>query len=340
MSCKKRGRKAAGPIRHQGKNPALTELRRRRASNPSGGQLADLVRRRARGREHDPAHYHENLGLLYDHADRRPEAILEYEAALALDPTLVDVRIDLGHCYWALGEQSRAVKEYALAFHSWPAQVTDRGVEKLIQLSTRMWSHDRSRFSWSLGLSWAEELVRRNPRSATAHAALGNLCRHAGRVPEAIASLKAALALDARMILAWANLGRCHLLQGEAAEAKECREAALRIPVSGPNERTMRALTLLLSGRLAEGWRELQAWDDQLERMREIPPFERPFWHRRRWTGESMPGRLLLHGRGGFGDQFMSLRFVPLIRARVGALRLRVPLYLVDFIAGQPACPQ
>jgi hypothetical protein len=99
---------------------------------------------------------------------------------------------------------------------------------------------------------------------------------------------------------------------------------ALRIPASGPIDRTQRALTLLLSGRLGEGWREYHAWDEYLERMREIPVHERPFWHRPRWTGESMPGQLLLHGRGGFADLFMSLRFVPLIRARVGALRLKI----------------
>jgi tetratricopeptide (TPR) repeat protein len=334
VSRKKRAHKAAGPIRYHGKNPALTELRRQRARNPSGGQLADLVHRRARGREHDPAHYHENLGLLYDHADRRPEAIREYEAALAFNPALTDVRIDLCRCYQFVGNHFRAMAEYETAVQDPPTQVTTKGIQKLIHVGFQMWSHDRSRFPWPV--SWAEELVRREPQSAKAHLQLGNICRHAGRIPEAIRELNGALALDPRLIGAWADLGRCYLYLGDIARAKVCHNTATRLPASGPRDRLTRALTLTLSGRLAEGWRAYQSWDQQLERLREIPFYEQPFWHRPRWTGKPIPGRLLLHGRGGFGDLFMSLRFVPLIRACVGALRLKVHPHLVDFIAGQP----
>jgi tetratricopeptide (TPR) repeat protein len=296
---RKRKQKTGGPIPPHGSNPALADLRKRRATG-----VADLLHRGKRRATYNPALAHGNLGLLLEYAERWAEAIIQYNAALALDPTLTDVRIDLGRCYATTGDLGRARVEYETALHDPPSQVSTRGVRRLIPIGFQMWSYDRARFPWSLALGWAEEYVRREPQSALAHFQLGNVLRHAGGILEATCALEAALMLDPCLIRAWASLGQCHLQLGNPARASECHEAALRIPAVSPLDRVVRGETLILVGRVAEGCREYGAWDEVCERDREVHPDERPLWRSPRWTGQPLSGTLLLQPRGGSGDVF------------------------------------
>jgi tetratricopeptide (TPR) repeat protein len=51
---------------------------------------------------------------------RYEEAVRHYSAALALDPTLVDVHVDRGACYYALDLPHQAISDFSIALESEP----------------------------------------------------------------------------------------------------------------------------------------------------------------------------------------------------------------------------
>jgi hypothetical protein len=89
----------------------------------------------------------------------------------------------------------------------------------------------------------------------------------------------------------------------------------------------------MLTGRYAEGW---PRWGQMyLESSRLRLGLKHLIGHMPYWTGEQLAGRLHLESYGGPGDGFMMLRWVPLIRDRVGALTVSVTDPVAAFLAEQ-----
>ncbi len=53
-------------------------------------------------------------------SERYEEAVRHYSGALALDPALVDVRVDRGACYYALDMYHQAISDFSIALESEP----------------------------------------------------------------------------------------------------------------------------------------------------------------------------------------------------------------------------
>jgi tetratricopeptide (TPR) repeat protein len=53
-------------------------------------------------------------------SERYEEAVRHYTGALALDPSLVDVRVDRGACYYALDMYHQAISDFSVALESEP----------------------------------------------------------------------------------------------------------------------------------------------------------------------------------------------------------------------------
>lgn len=172
-----------------------------------------------------------------------------------------------------------------------------------------------------------------------------------GAVAGARTILDAVLAADPHQPLAWINRGRTAVEDGDWAHGLTCtRRAVILAPAMfegwlnlggiseerrdrdtavvaagravaieprHPKARWNRTLTLLGQGDWQQGFSD---FDVRFEVQRAYPhALSAP-----RWNGAPFPGRLLVHDEIGYGDVFNFLRYIPLARARVGALTLEV----------------
>ncbi len=199
-------------------------------------------------------------------------------------------------------------------------------------------------------LKRAEELlvaVREQRDDADLHNALGNVYRLDGRLDDAAASYRRALAVNGEHIAALTNLGLSLRDQGVPAQALPVLERALAVdpdyvealfnkalaltdlgeigPAHALIERVLarepdfaqahlqRSFLLLRRGEFAAGWREY-AWRvriPDLDRWRDYPyPL---------WQGETLAGRrVLVQAEQGLGDQIMFGSCLPELVSRAG----------------------
>ncbi len=86
----------------------------------------------------------------------------------------------------------------------------------------------------------------------------------------------------------------------------------------------------LLLGDYARGWPEYE-WRWKLSTV-SLPPFSQP-----RWDGTSRPAHtILLDAEQGLGDTIQFIRYVPLVRDRVGGVVVRCQKALVPLFANMP----
>ncbi len=195
---------------------------------------------------------------------------------------------------------------------------------------------------------WLKAAAKLQPMHADTHTALGCVYHRLGDYPQAIASFARSTFLDPQRADTYYSLGNARFKNGEIEQALECYrqavklnpgdyeswqnigkslrslnhlpgaieayERALAIKPDFHLARYSRAIALLLSERLEEGWREYEI------RWKTLPP--RPY-AQPHWQGQSIPGQtLFLHAEQGFGDAIQFLRFIPQAKARAGRVIL------------------
>lgn len=100
-----------------------------------------------------------------------------------------------------------------------------------------------------------------------------------------------------------------------------------------PEAHGNRAQSLLLAGRLEEGFAEYE-WRTR------IPAFAPIFtWFQRkpRWQGESFAGKtLLIHDEQGFGDAFQFIRYAAMVKKRGGTVIVSAKKSALDILASTP----
>ncbi len=140
---------------------------------------------------------------------------------------------------------------------------------------------------------------------------LGNVCYQLGEVEQAAANYQRAVELNPRDAASWNNLGKC-LHESCLPEASiAAYDRALAADPDCFMARYGRAVSLLLAGRLKEGFCEYNQCLIQRLKVRQFP--------QPAWQGESAAGKtLFLHAEQGFGDAIQMVRFVRPARERVG----------------------
>ena len=135
------------------------------------------------------------------------------------------------------------------------------------------------------------------------------LCR-AGRLAEAQARLADAEAI-APTLRARQALGFASQLLGDFETAEAWFRKALALDPDFALARASLGAALLGQGRLAEGFREHDAWRRVADPgLRAAPDVGLPLW-----SGEPLAGKgVLVWGEEGFGDQIMHARFAALVR--------------------------
>jgi Flp pilus assembly protein TadD len=268
-----------------------------------------LVRIALRLRD-DPI-FHGNLAFILHKAGRDSEAEAEYEAALALDASLVDV-VRNHACF--LRERQRHTEALA-AF------------ERLIALNPADGaSHvERAIVLVALGRhTEAERTYRRALELAPDHPGalinLGSLLVSEVRNTEAEAVFRRAVAAHPGEPEAWGSLGLALANLDRRDEAEVCYRRALAIAPDHPITRINLSFVALGKGDFAEGWELFESRYDHGggECLPALLPGVR------RWVGEPLAGRtLLVYGEQGFGDQLQFVRYAQMAK-RAGAARVIV----------------
>ena len=261
----------------------------------------------------DAVELHNNVGTALQSVGRLDEAIACYRSALALRPDTVETLDNLAGALQARGQldEAQACYERALALRP-------KRVESHIGLGVVLHAQGRlqdavARYEHALALAPDHPETRNN---------LGVALVDLGRLDEAITHHERALAVRPAGAEMHYNLGSALQRQGRYAEALACYGRALALKPNYAQAHLNRSLTLLLTGKLDEGWQEYE-WRFAVNVYDR--KFDRPLWSGKPLVGES----ILVHAEQGLGDTLQFMRFVPAIAERGGRVILEVPASLV-----------
>ena len=177
------------------------------------------------------------------------------------------------------------------------------------------------------------------PNAAALHSNLGNMLWAALEFDEAMAVLQHALALDPGRHETYHNLGLLQFSLGNYRAAVECYDRALALR---PGVRVIawdRALALLASGDLAQGF---AAYEVRFDIGDAIPNFDPTALSARSlplplWNGEEIAGKTLyVYVEQGFGDTLHFCRLLPHITRRGARIVFDCQPELVGLLARLP----
>jgi tetratricopeptide (TPR) repeat protein len=225
----------------------------------------------------DNANARNNLGLAYFHVSRVPEAIEEYRAALALQPSYPGALNNLGNALGQSGRTAEAIEQYDSALRLEPKYAAAHfnlantlvGAGRTAEALPHFEETLRIQPDFAVGhLDYADALsragrsaeaieqyqaaLRTSPGMPLAHYGLGIALTQAGKLPEAIGEYETALSLDPDMAEACKNLGVLLCATGRVSDGIEQLAAAIRLKPDYAQAHFAMGNALVQSGRTQE----------------------------------------------------------------------------------------
>ena len=296
---------------------------------------------------------HVNLAMAFDRLGKPEEAIRSLRRAIELQADLPEGHYNLGNALLRTGEPEEAEASfahavalrprYAEALNNLGHLVAARGDAEAATGHFRRAIDAEARYgpAWSnlcgtlLDLGRTAEAIdagRRavllSPDSAEAHYNLGNAFAAAPIPAEAAACYRRALQIDPGYADAFVNLGVAQMNLGDCDGAIAALDHALMIDAGLAEAHWNKALALLLSGRLAEGW-DLYEWRWRAVRGLSMPDIDRPLW-----DGSDGCGRtILVRCEQAYGDAMQFVRYLPPLRGKGWRIVLECPRELERLFA-------
>lgn len=182
---------------------------------------------------------------------------------------------------------------------------------------------------WTKTRDALTKAVRLDPSDATAWIRLGVAATRLGLIVEAIGCFDRALAIEPSAIWAHFHLGNVRRDKGDLAGATASLAHAMSLDVDFAQAEFSLALSLLMSGRLVEGWRAYESrWRGSGEGL--AGNMNKRARHLPEWRGEAVApeARLLVYKEQGWGDNIMFARYVPMLTGRFAEIAYYCPVPL------------
>ena len=172
-----------------------------------------------------------------------------------------------------------------------------------------------------LAVEYIERAIALQGNNGVYHNSLGMVFKVQGKLDEAVACYRRALELMPDLAEAHNNLGNAFQGLGKLDEAIACYDDALRIRADYGDAHLNRGIAWLKLGDWRRGWPEYE-WRWKTESFRQ----RRAQLAHPEWDGSPQVDRtILLYGEQGFGDTLHMIRYVPLVRQRVGRVIVAAP---------------
>jgi tetratricopeptide (TPR) repeat protein len=162
----------------------------------------------------------DNLGNAYARAGRLPEAIAQYQRALAINPDYEGARNDLANVLLTAGQTQQAIAQYRKVL-----EINPGFFEARYNLAVELFQNG----DMDGAIAQYRKVLEINPGAAQARNNLGVALYKKGLRDEAIVQYQKALATSPRYAEAHNNLGVAFMQAGRMAEAAEQYRAALEI---------------------------------------------------------------------------------------------------------------
>jgi Tfp pilus assembly protein PilF len=157
-----------------------------------------------------------------------------------------------------------------------------------------------------------QETLRMKPDFAEGYYNLGKAFEKLDKLAEAEVSYRRALKRKPDYFDAWFNLAISLSDQCKLRDAQRCYQQALTMKPDDVDANWNLSLIFLLSGNLKEGWQKYE-WRLKQPKYRFL---QSP---KKRWRGEEAPDKtLLVRAEQGLGDVIQFIRFIPLLKPKVG----------------------
>ncbi|WP_018913463.1 tetratricopeptide repeat protein [Thiomonas sp. FB-6] len=281
--------------------------------------------RRALQAAPDFAQAHVNLGRTLLKLHEAQEAADALKRATEIDSELAEAQFHLGHALQLLARFEEAAAAFEIALKSRPDDA--ESWYALGELAVHRHWFERARECFDRAYALDGDSTRRLMVT-------GNLLQRQGRINDAEAAYREALAIQPNFFDAYNNLGALLELD-RPREAEAAYREALRLEPTNPTSRWNLSVLLLRLGRLREAWPFHEArYDPALPRpLTYVPALSFPVWR-----GESLAGRsVIVVGEQGFGDQIQLARYAQVLKERGAALvSLQCRTALKNLLASAP----
>ena len=245
------------------------------------------------------------LGLAAYQQGETREAEDLVRRAISLDGQAPLFHLSLGNVLSGRGKSNEAIESFRQALRLEP-----RLAEGHYNLANELFKRNQIEES----IFHYQEALRMKPDLAEGHYNLGKAFEKLDKLEEAEASYRRALKRKPDYFDAWFNLAISLSDQCKLRDAQRCYQQALAMKPDDVDANWNLSLIFLLSGNLKEGWKKYE-WRLKQPKYRFLKS------QKERWQGKEAPDKtLLVRAEQGLGDVLQFIRFIPLLKPRVGRL--------------------